>query len=126
MDRKILWEKLEKKKIPKDLMENLKGLFEDNTTRVILGKKQSPKIYLYRGLLQGSILSPILYSAFINDPREEIKKNRKGKRGEDEEEILLYADDIAVMTTRKERKEEILKVCEKHSKENNYRYKVKK
>jgi hypothetical protein len=125
VDRRILWEKLRKRKIPDDLMKNLKGLFEKNTARVILGEKESPKIHLHRGLLQGSIISPALYSLFINDLAEDLKGNKR-KRSKDDEETLLYADDIAIMTTRKERMDEMLKICEVHSKKNNYRYNIKK
>ena len=48
------------------LLKLLKNLFDDIVAKVILSNVASHDIYPRHGMLQGSILSPFLYSIFID------------------------------------------------------------
>ncbi|GJJ74868.1 hypothetical protein EMPS_07226 [Entomortierella parvispora] len=68
------------------------ALFVGTSTKVIVNGRQTESIPLSRGLLQGSILSPLLFDIFIDDLAHKLNKDTP-----DPKKIpraLLYADDI--------------------------------
>ncbi len=51
-----------------------------------------------RGVRQGDVLSPTLFSLFVNDLALEVKHLNRGLPvGQDKLSILLYADDIVLL-----------------------------
>ena len=68
------------------------------------------------GLRQGCILSPILFTLFINDLREVVAKVKKGVRvGNKRISILFFADDIVVLAESQEDLELMLKAIYDYS-----------
>ncbi|KAJ8651363.1 hypothetical protein O0I10_001955 [Lichtheimia ornata] len=65
VDRSIIWRYL-KQHLPKRLYLLCQHMFEDVHVSVILHNFQSRFIRPKRGVLQGSIISPLLYAIFIN------------------------------------------------------------
>lgn len=65
---------------------------------------------------QGCILSPLLFSIFINDLRDEIKKLGKGVRfGNSRISMLFFADDIVLLAESQEDLEAMLAEVYKYS-----------
>lgn len=124
VDRVLLWEKCEKKGMPSKLLMILKALFDSNSSCVSISGSCSEEFPLLSGLLQGSSLSPTLYSLFIDDLIEDL--NNVGadslSLGGYSFRCLLYADDIVLLSTSYHRMKELLKVCEEHSIKNRYRF----
>jgi hypothetical protein len=78
---------------------------------------------------QGSIISPLLYSIFIDDITDSVRKGpgfRSPWIGIDNFNILLYADDIAIVAKSEEDLNSLLKACSDHARENNYKFSPKK
>ena len=64
--RDILGNQMQAKGVTTELLRVLQALFDDCTSRVIIGGKESGTLQHACGLLQGSSLSPVLYSLYIN------------------------------------------------------------
>ena len=122
VDRNILYSKLLKRGLEPSLLNLIYSLFEKNTSSVILGNHQSRAFRNEVGLLQGSILSPLLYSFFINDLAESLEHKACTTLNGEPMVAFLYADDIALFTDSTAHLRELLAICEKHSIDNNYRF----
>jgi hypothetical protein len=125
VDRALLWPKIEQAQVPQKMIKTLKQIFDYNTAAVRVRGKVSKTFPIEAGLLQGSILSPILYSAFINDLAEKISRLEptiKSKNSLILPNLLLYADDICLLSSNLNTTSELLRICESHALLNNYRF----
>ena len=65
---------------------------------VLIGDK-TEWFELYPGVRQGCVMSPILFSLFVNGLAREIKAVGKGVQvGRQKVQLLLYADDIVLIS----------------------------
>lgn len=95
-----------------------------------MGNLAGDEIYLRSGLLQGSILSPILYTQFINDITYTITNSKASlikspnieNLNEYEIPLFLFADDIAIYGQCSKDLQLILNAVQKHVNENNYKF----
>ena len=108
----------------------IKALFDNCTVKVVVNGKHSRDVVLGRGLLQGSVLSPLLYSIFIDDLPKSLRLI-----GQDDEKFnfsgikvnsLLYADDIALIARSLTYLHKLLDTCYGHSLANDYEFAVSK
>ena len=75
------------------------------------------------GLVQGSILSPILFNVYINNLPKTLRERRSGLNINGLEiNSLLYADDIVLVTNSSQQLQKMLRTCERHSRENKYEF----
>lgn len=131
VDRDLLWRKCLAKGLSPKLVNVLRALFDSNKAYVAINGTSSPEFDLKSGLLQGSPLSPILYSLFINDLIEDVNEcnhwdGNLVKIGGRVFRCLLYADDIVLFSNNWDHLKEMLAICEDHSVRNRYRYGVSK
>lgn len=112
-----LWTLLESTNLNKPMTRIIRNLFTGIRSRVaVLGQESQP--FMHRaGVLQGSILSPSLYSLYINEAAIMAKNMRPDFRT-----IFLYADDIAIMADNSRQMGEIVGALEQHSFRANYRF----
>jgi hypothetical protein len=61
-------------------MDMLRSLFDHNTSRVVIGGEESKEIVHERGLLQGSVLSPLLYSMYIDGLAVKLRREGHWRR----------------------------------------------
>ena len=120
--RDKLWVKLENKGCNRHTVSVLKSLFDHNTSFIRIGKAESEGINHERGLLQGSILSPILYATFIDDLAGQLRELSTTKMHGERTASFFYADDIAIIADSQEHLQRMLDVCEKHSRDLCYAY----
>jgi retron-type reverse transcriptase len=90
--------------------------------QLIIDGKESHKIWLERGLIQGSKLSPILYNIFINNLIESIESITKTVNTT----AFLYADEVAIVSKTKKGFKSALKKAEKNRRKNEYTFNVPK
>ena len=74
VDRQVIWGALEDHLQPA-LLDLLKHMFNDVSISVIMKNYESRSIKPRRGVLQGSILSPILYAVFIDSLPKMLRNN---------------------------------------------------
>ena len=80
VDREILWERMRVLGSRGAVMDMLRSLFDHNTSRVVIGGEESKEIVHERGLLQGSVLSPLLYSIYIDGLAVKLRREGHWRR----------------------------------------------
>lgn len=81
-------------------MRILKSIYEKANTRVKLqGFSYSDNINIHEGVLQGEVLSPLLFALFVTDIEKLLKDLPGGIQidGKTKIHILLYADDMVLL-----------------------------
>ena len=74
------------------------------------------------GLRQGCILSPVLFSIFIDELAEEVKRVGGARYGEVIVSLLLFADDIVLMAENAKMLQRMLDVVYNYSKKFRFRF----
>ena len=132
VDRAIIWRALEDHISPA-LLGLLQNLFDSVQIEVLVQGAPFPRFSLTTGVLQGSILSPFLYSIYIHTLPQFLRTNVRIPRNRAFDTMprcefgglwincLLYADDVAVIGTA-ESMPVLLKKAEEHSKLLDYRW----
>ena len=97
VDRCALWNRLKSLGIGGKIFDSIKAIYSDLKCKVKVGDKCSDSFPVDVGLRQGCVLSPILFSAYVNDLMEELRREHVGIEVEDIRiPGLMFADDIVV------------------------------
>lgn len=129
VNRSRLWAKLEKRGMPCKLINCAKSLFDYNTFTLTISNSTGKPFSTQAGLLQGSIISPLLYSLYIDDLTHTLHEQGPTLRvnnGVTRINCLLYADDIVLLSDNYSNMNLLLKICERHAIENDYMFNSKK
>ena len=98
VDRKKLWTRLHDMGINGSFLKFLKALYKGSSCRVRVGDRLSEAFTINTGLRQGCVLSPTLFSLYINDVVTTLKEKGHGLQcGSDTIPGLLFADDTALL-----------------------------
>jgi hypothetical protein len=126
VDRKILWNRCRDRGFSNGTIRILQRLFDHNSAQVVVNGKRSQPFGIRAGLLQGSVLSPFLYSVFIDDLATKLTQEEKVVIGNFALNCTMYADDIAVFATTAEKLQVLLDTCSLHAIHNRYQFNVAK
>lgn len=88
----ILTEKMAKLGIPNVILNCIIGLYSEREIYIKSSHGLVGPRFVYRGLTQGGILSPLLYTIYTRDLEENLNLNTR---------IIQYADDICIYTRSK-------------------------
>lgn len=134
VSRDIIWKALRLSGTPLPLLALLRHLFDDVFVSVLVGNCSSPSFSPVTGVLQGSVLSPLLYSIYINSlpgllrPFASAKTTRvtvPGSGTSPAETVainsLLFADDVAIFGSKREVMQ-MLNAVAQHSTDLGYRW----
>jgi hypothetical protein len=132
VNRRILLEKCSQAGMENQVVESLRQLFDFNSGAVRIGGKISNSFKMRAGVQQGSLLSPLLYSVFLDGIRDALQsgpgfKFRILPKGTKEMmaspkklNALLYADDIAVFARNVEELQKLLDLAQEFAKGNSF------
>ena len=120
---KLLIEKLEDRHLPGGILSLITSLFTECTTQIIVNKRYTDEIKLERGLMQGAILSPLLFNVFIDDLAEKITKKFPN---DPLPHCLFFADDIKLNHWEELKLQEILNICSEWAHQNGMEFNEKK
>lgn len=126
VDRRILWRRCRNRGLSADAVDFLKELFDHNSGQVVVGGKRSRAFHIESGVLQGSVLSPCLYSIFLDDLAHKLSHHAKVQVGDALINCTMYADDIALFATDPASLQSLLQMCEDHARANRYQFSVAK
>ena len=120
--RPLLWKQLHQRGASTRMIEVLQALFDHNVSHVAVNDRETGEVAHISGLLQGSILSPTLYSIFIDDLPKRLAQLGRPGQGHMRVAAFLYADDIALVADNASHLQDMLNVCEAHAQEHGYRF----
>ena len=124
--RPILWRKCKDRGMSTPLLSILTALFEDSKVKVRIADSYSDEIPLQIGLMQGSSISPCLYTAFIDDLVTDLEPYPQFCLGSTTLNTTLYADDIAIIGETIEDLQRKVDVASRHARANKYRFGIPK
>ena len=117
VEHKLLWDKLNKIGVSAKILNIIKDMYDKATLQVKVGNDHSNPYKVTRGVLQGEILSPLLFNLFISDIEKFLAS--KGIRGvslnhKNELTMLAYADDMGFVADSYIQMKKILKALEEY------------
>lgn len=124
--RDRLWQRCREKGVRETLVRVLSSLFDHNRSVVAVNGHESSEIVHRAGVLQGSVIAPLLYSIFIDDLPRWLRERGPTLGTCPGINALLYADDIVVVAQTPLGFGQLLQLCEEHSLANGYRFNVRK
>lgn len=125
--RPLLWKKCRDRDVPAPLIRLLAALFDSNRAVIGVRGSNSEAFDLPSGLLQGSILSPILYALFIDDLATDLCRIPSSHTSSGLSlPCLLYADDIVLFSNDAAHLQALLNAAYLHSRLNGYLFNVSK
>ena len=111
-----LFSKLLKKNIPKIVIRALTYVYTKQEAWVKWGNTCSETFSISNGTRQGSVLSPAIFSVYIDDLIKDLRKLGLGCRiGGVWMAAVGYADDILLMAPNRLGMEKMLEICEKYA-----------
>lgn len=116
VNRKYLWLKL-KSKVKPCILKSLISYYSDSMAIVQNDGENSNIFETSIGVKQGGPLSPRLFSMYVEDLIDEIDNNGLGVKIENIEiNIIMYADDILLVSSSYKNLQKLLKITEEYGK----------
>ncbi len=98
LDRKCLLYKLSRAGISGNMYRAIQSIYCESQSAVRINQYYTPWFTVANGVRQGDVLSPTLFSLYINDLSDSIAEENLGVQIDGEcIGILMYADDICLM-----------------------------
>ena len=111
VNRSILWKVLERCGMTEKIVNIIKSMYVNTRGKYALGELETDWVKSVKGVRQGCILSPLLFGLYTEELSVRVNKCNKGVRvGDSRLNVLLYADDIVVMSESSEDLQEVLNV----------------
>jgi len=99
IDRQLLLHKLLKHGINGNLYNNIKSIYKETSCCIKVNDMLTEWFATNCGVLQGDTLSPTLFNIFVNDLISDVNSQNKGIHINDTSiSMLLYADDIVLLS----------------------------
>ena len=86
--REVIWWALRRKGVSEKLVRGVQEMYKDVATAVRLDGQHSEYFPVEVGVHQGSVLSPLLFAAIMDEATRDLEKGSKS---------FLYADDIVLL-----------------------------
>ncbi len=111
IDRDLLLYKLLLNKIDGKMYNSIKSIYASSTSCIRINNKLTDWFNCTTGVKQGCNLSPTLFTVFANDLVQEINDLDLGIKLDDTKvSMLMYADDIVLITNTEEKLQAMLNV----------------
>ncbi|XP_066590796.1 golgin subfamily A member 6-like protein 25 [Prorops nasuta] len=99
VDRRKLWEVLERKGVTEELRKAIEGMYEETACKVRRGKETGEKFWVEKGVRQGCPMSAKLFIIYMAEMEERLEEKGKGgvRLGRGKVHCMMYADDVVLM-----------------------------
>jgi hypothetical protein len=130
VDRRVIWDVLAGSSLPRAVLGLLVNLFDEVSISVLINNHSSAAFAPATGVLQGSVLSPHLYSLYINSLPGLLRSAASGTTtvvsppgvtGPVAINSLLFADDVAIFGSKFD-VQQMLDLADQHSMSLGYRW----
>ena len=122
-----MWIRLWEEGVRGKMWRMIREMYRTVQSSVLVDGEQTEMFELNTGVRQGCVMSPVLFSFFINGLAKEINKRTKGICvGDRKVRLLMYADDIVLMSETKRDLQNMLDVVTTYSKKWRFRLNPKK
>ncbi len=114
INRPFLWQKLSAMGLSEKMVSALQVLYSEVECCVKINGFNSDWFSVNTGLKQGCLVSPVLFNLYINDLVDVINRTNKGVEiGDRTVSIMLYADDICLLSENEEDMQHMINELEK-------------
>jgi endonuclease/exonuclease/phosphatase (EEP) superfamily protein YafD len=121
VDHMLLWQRLRDIQCPPRTLDIIRSLFHQSSIRIEYNGEVSDRIYTTCGVMQGAILSPMLYALYIDTLPQTLRDCGMGWQiGGTDVPCLLFADDVALIATTTTQLQQMLDISARHAEENRY------
>ena len=118
VNRSLMCAVLEKVGISEKIVNIVRSMYKDTRAKFTLGNLETDWVKSERGVRQGCILSPTLFSLYTEELAARVRRMNVGvKVGRDKIGMLLYADDVVVMSESAEEFQRILDVVDEYGRD---------
>ena len=116
VNRNVLFKVLRKCGMSDKIVKIIESMYENTKAKYNLGDIETEWVCSNRGVRQGCILSPVLFALYTEELAIRVKERNLGMRiGNEKLSILMYADDIIIMSDTSEELQEMLDVVNEYS-----------
>jgi hypothetical protein len=121
VDRKKLWEILERKNINSRIIERIKEIYRDTKAAIRTKEGLLEQFKTNKGVRQGCVLSPTLFNLYVAELDECLEKRGVGglKLGKERVWVLAYADDLVLLAKNREAMLDMMRTLEGFLRERN-------
>ena len=125
--RELLWEILERVGFDHHIISIIKSMYRDTTATYQWNGITIENVKSERGLRQGCTLSPFLFTLIMEELTQRIKNTEVGiKVGEGKLSILLFADDVVLLTDNLDDMQKLLEETDKFSEDMEMKFAIDK
>ena len=104
------------------LLRIIKSFYTDTFSIARVNGGFSRKFKTTAGVLQGSLLSPTLFTLLLNDLVQEVRAASGFRIQNQTFKILMFADDIALISETQEDMQSMITACENYGKRWRFRF----
>ena len=99
VNRQVLCKVLKKFGMSEKVVRIIESMYVNTKARYTLGDIETEWVLSNRGVRQGCILSPVLFAMYTEEFAVRVKESNLGmKIGNEKISLLMYADDIILMS----------------------------
>ena len=118
VNREILCKVLSKCGMSGKIVRIIRSMYVNTRAKYMLGDIESEWVQSKRGVRQGCILSPVLFALYTEELALRVKSLGVGmKVGMERLSILMYADDIIIMSESSDELQELLDIVNEYSRD---------
>lgn len=114
LDRELLWKILSEYGISGKLLSAIKSLYDNTTASVRIKNVYSKPFHLEKGVRQGCVLSPFLFSLYFDYVVRKSMNHGGVKIGNEVVKILLYADDLVLLSESEHELQKMVQSLDEH------------
>ena len=116
VNRQVLCKVLKKCGMSEKIVRIIESMYENTRAKYALGDIETEWVCSNRGVRQGCILSPVLFAMYTEELAVRVKERELGVRiGNEKISLLMYADDIILMSENSDDLQSMLDVVTEYS-----------